>query len=310
MNTRKKTAFIGMLVVGALAITGCSAGATTSNTGTGELAGLTGVIGSKEFTEQLILGNIATLALNNAGADVTYQELAGSANVRAALMSDDILGYYEYTGTGWLVYLENDAPVTGTKAQYDATAQADLAKNGIVWLDGAEFNNTYAFAIRSDKAKELGVSTMSEVAALPTADQTFCIEAEFSARPDGWPGFESTYGLKSSDISTLDAGPIYQITADGNTCNFGEVYTTDGRIAALDLTVMTDDKDFFPVYQGAFTLKESTLTAFPAIATVLNPLSAALTESVMQKLNAQVDIDGEDPQDVARQFLKDNGFLS
>lgn len=310
MNTRKKTAFIGMLVVGALAITGCSAGATTSNTSTGELAGLTGVIGSKEFTEQLILGEIATLALNNAGADVTYQELAGSANVRAALMSDDILGYYEYTGTGWLVYLENDAPVTGTKAQYDATAQADLAKNGIVWLDGAEFNNTYAFAIRSDKAKELGVSTMSEVAALPTADQTFCIEAEFSARPDGWPGFESTYGLKSSDISTLDAGPIYQITADGNTCNFGEVYTTDGRIAALDLTVMTDDKDFFPVYQGAFTLKESTLTAFPAIATVLNPLSAALTESVMQKLNAQVDIDGEDPQDVARMWLQDNGFIS
>jgi osmoprotectant transport system substrate-binding protein len=310
MNITKKSAFVGMLVAGALAVSGCAAGAEESTTGTGPLAGLTGVVGSKEFTEQLILGEIATQALNNAGADVTYQDLAGSANARAALLSDEIIGYYEYTGTGWLVYLENDAPVSGTEAQYTATAEADLAQNGVVWLDGAAFNNTYAFAIASAKATELGVSTMSEVAELPSADQTFCIEAEFSARPDGWPGFESTYGLKTSELSVLDTGAIYQITADGGTCNFGEVFTTDGRVAALDLAIMTDDLDYFPVYQGAFTLKESTLAAYPAIATVLNPLSAALTDAVLQGLNAQVDIDGEDPADVARVWLQENGFIS
>ena len=82
MITRKKTAFIGMLVAGALAVTGCSAGASEANTGTGELAGLTGIVGAKEFTEQLVVGNIATIALNNAGANVSFQDLAGSAAPR------------------------------------------------------------------------------------------------------------------------------------------------------------------------------------------------------------------------------------
>ena len=310
MNITKKSAFIGMLVAGALAVSGCAAGASETNTGTGELAGLTGVVGSKEFTEQLILGEIATLALNNAGADLSYQDLAGSTNARAALISDEIMGYYEYTGTAWLVYLENDAPISGADAQYEAVKEADLAANDVVWLEGGLFNNTYAFAMNSEKASELGVTTLSDVAELPAADQSYCIEAEFSARPDGWPGLVSTYGLDANNVSVLDTGAIYQITADGGTCNFGEVFITDGRVAALDLTVLTDDLEFFPVYQGAFTLKASTLEAFPAIATVMDPISIALTDTVLQTLNAQVDIDGEDPQDVARLWLEENGFLS
>ncbi len=310
MITRKKTAFIGMIVVGALAMAGCSASADETNGGTGELAGLTGVVGSKEFTEQLVLGNISTIALNNAGADVSYQELAGSTNARSALESDEILGYYEYTGTAWLVYQGNDVPVVGSEAQYDAVSQADLATNDIQWLAGGNFNNTYALSINSEKATELGVTTLSDVAALPAADQTFCIEAEFSARPDGWPGLAAAYGLNTDNVSILDTGAIYQITADGGTCNFGEVFITDGRVANLGLTVLTDDKEFFPVYQGAFTMKASTLTAFPAIATVLDPISLALTDTVLQSLNARVDIDGEDPEDVARLWLQENNFIS
>jgi osmoprotectant transport system substrate-binding protein len=310
MNITKKSAFVGALVAGALALSGCAAGASETNTGTGELAGLTGVVGSKEFTEQLILGEIATQAFNNAGANVTYQDLAGSTNARAALESDEILGYYEYTGTAWLVYLENETPIVGSDAQYEAVAEADLAANDIVWLEGGNFNNTYAFAMNSEVASDLGVTSLSDLAALPAADQSYCIEAEFSARPDGWPGLASTYGLDTNNVSTLDTGAIYQITADGGTCNFGEVFITDGRVAALDLTVLTDDLEFFPVYQGAFTLKASTLEAFPAIATVLDPISAALTDDVLQSLNAQVDIDGEDPEDVALAFLQEYGFMS
>ena len=310
MKKKRWMIMAGAVLAGSLVLSGCATGSNSGAGGSQELAGLSGVIGSKEFTEQLILGNIAYLALKDAGADVSYQELAGTANVRAALMSDEILGYYEYTGTGWLVHLGQDSPITGTAAQYDATAQLDLEKNGIAWLTGAEFNNTYAFAIRSEKAKELGVTTMSDVAKLPASEQTFCVEQEFSARPDGWIGFAETYGLPVDNISTLDTGAIYSITDEGKTCNFGEVFTTDGRIAALDLTVMKDDKEFFPVYQVAFTLKQTTLDEYPAIADVLDPISAKLTEATMQQLNAYVDIDGEDPEDVARQFLVDNGFLS
>lgn len=305
---KKKTmaAFAAVLATG-LVLTGCAPAAETASEGV--LAGLTGTVGSKEFTEQLILGNIAYLALKDAGADVNYQELAGTANVRAAMMGDEFIGYYEYTGTGWLVHLGNDTPIQGTQAQYEATRDGDLETNGIAWLDGGEFNNTYAFAIARETAEELGIEKMSDVAGIDPMYQTFCVEQEFSARPDGWTGFADTYGLPMDNTVTLDTGAIYQVIADGNDCTFGEVFTTDGRIPALDLMVVTDDKDFFPVYQASFTLKDSLLQEYPAIADVLNPISKAITESEMQRMNSLVDIDGEDPEDVARKFLVDNGFI-
>ena len=314
MLKSKIAASVALLAASALVLSGCAAAeetpTATESSESKPLAGLTGVVGSKEFTEQLILGNIATLALNNAGADLGYQELAGSASVRAALESGEFIGYYEYTGTGWLVYLGNDTPIQGTEAQYEATKADDLEANGIVWLDGALFNNTYAFATARTTAEELGIENMSDVAAIAADKQVFCIEQEFSARPDGWAGFAATYGLPADATVTLDTGAIYSVTADGKDCTFGEVYTTDGRIPALDLVVINDDKDFFPVYQAAFTIKESLLLEYPAIADVLNPISLALTEEAMQNMNALVDIDGENPEDVARAFLTDNGFLN
>lgn len=307
MVKKKTMAALAAVMATGLALSGCAA--TEEATTDGVLSGLSGTVGSKEFTEQLILGNIAYLALKDAGADVTYQELAGTANVRAALEGGEFLGYYEYTGTGWLVHLGNDTPIQGTQEQYDATKAGDLETNGIAWLDGGEFNNTYAFAVARSTAEELGIQTMSDVAALDPKYLTFCVEQEFSARPDGWIGFADTYGLPVDNTVTLDTGAIYQVTAEGKDCTFGEVYTTDGRIPALDLVVIKDDKDFFPVYQVAFTLKDSLLQEYPAIADVLNPISKALTESAMQKMNSLVDIDGEDPEDVARNFLQDNGFI-
>lgn len=161
----------------------------------GVLEGLSGLAGSKEFTEQLILGNIAAIAMNDAGADVEYQQLAGTAAARAALEANEIIGYYEYTGTGWQVHLGNDSPVSGTEAQYEATRESDLETNGIAWLKGGQFNNTYAFAVSKENQERLGVTTMSEVAALDASELTFCIEQEFSARPDGWPGVVETYNI-------------------------------------------------------------------------------------------------------------------
>src|SRR5690606_39482634 len=105
--------------------------------------------------------------------------------------------------------------------------------HGIAWLDPAPFNNTYAFAVRADRAQELGVKKLSDVAALPADQQTFCIESEFSTRDDGWPGLRAAYGL-ADNITMLDTGVIYTATEKGDDCTFGEVFQTDGRIAALD----------------------------------------------------------------------------
>lgn len=312
MKKRTTSALMAIMAVGALTLSACSGGgsAAAGSKGT-ELDGLTGQIGAKDFSEQYILAHLTSQLLNAHGADTEANTtVVGSANVRSALESDEFLGYWEYTGTSWITYNGNTAPIQGADAQFEATKKADAAK-GIAWLDPAPLNNTYAFAIRSDKAKELGVTSLSDIAKLPIAEQTFCIESEFSTRDDGWPGLKAAYGLDvpDSNVSLLDTGVIYTTTQKGDTCNFGEVFQTDGRIKALDLTVMTDDKEFFPVYQGAFTLKQATLDKFPAIADVIAELSPLLTTETMQKLNALADVDGEDPADIAKDWLTEQGLI-
>jgi osmoprotectant transport system substrate-binding protein len=313
---RKRTAAIlAIVAAGALALTGCSGSGSGSQGGDNakgtEVKGLTGVIGAKDFSEQYILAYLTSDLLNAHGAKTTTNtKLVGSANVREALVADQLMGYWEYTGTGWVTYLKNTTPVKGEQAQFDAVKKGDAA-NGIAWLDPAPLNNTYAFAIRSSEAKKLGVKTLSDVAKLPNKDQTFCIESEFSTRDDGWPGLKKAYGIDVTDsnVALLDTGVIYTATQKGQDCNFGEVFQTDGRIKALDLTVMKDDKQFFPVYQGAFTLKQSTLDKYPGIAKVIAKMSSKLTTEQMQKLNAQVDVDGDEPADVAKNWLQKEGLI-
>lgn len=310
MKTRTlASASLAALAAGALLLTGCSSGGGGGAGAQGdELDGLTGEIGSKDFSEQYILAYMTAELLNAHGADVEANtKLVGSANVRQALENDQFLGYWEYTGTSWITYNGNTTPVQGAEEQFDAVKEAD-AENGIAWLDPAPFNNTYAFAIRQSEADELGVKTLSDVAALPATDQTFCIESEFSTRDDGMPGLTEAYGFDAS-ITMLDTGVIYTATQKGDDCNFGEVFQTDGRIPALDLVVMEDDKEFFPSYQGGFTLKQSTLDEFPAIAEVLAELSPLLTTEVMQELNAKADVDGDDPEDIAIDWLEEQGLI-
>ncbi|GAB3134848.1 glycine betaine ABC transporter substrate-binding protein [Marisediminicola antarctica] len=310
---KKSMSLIGVLAVGALALTGCSASAPAAEAGAqgDELAGLTGEIGAKDFSEQYILAHITSQLLNAYGADTSANTtVVGSANVRSALESDEFLGYWEYTGTSWITYNGNTAPVVGEEAQFEATKEADAAK-GIAWLDAAPFNNTYAFAILTDKGEELGVSSLSDVAGLAEADQTFCIESEFSTRDDGWPGLKAAYGIDvpDSNVALLDTGVIYDTTAKGEVCNFGEVFATDGRISALGLTVLDDDESFFPVYQGGFTLKQATLDEYPAIADVMAKVNSELTTAEMQRLNALADVEGEDPEDIAADWLTELGLI-
>lgn len=305
------------VTLGALALTACGGGSdsTASGSGAKKLDGVKLVVGSKDFSEQIILGQIALQLLEANGAKVEDKtNIKGSTNTRAALESGDIDLYWEYTGTGWITYLKNTKPVQGSQAQYDAVKKADLAKNGIVWLDAAPLNNTYTFAIRKEKAAELGVKSLSDLAALAKSkphEATFCIESEFSTRDDGFPGMTKAYGIDTpkKNVKLLDTGVIYTETDKGKTCNFGEVFATDGRIKGLGLVVLTDDKAFFPIYEPAVTLKKTTLDKNPAIAQILNPVATKLTTAVMQGLNAQADVDGDDPKDIAKDWLTKQKLL-
>ena len=271
-------------------------------------------VGSKEFTEQLILGQMTVALLENAGADVEDQTgLAGSVAARKALESGEIDMYWEYTGTNWLTYLKKTKPLPDARAQYQAVAKAETA-NDITLLDPAPANNTYAFAVREEAAQQLGVAKISDFATLVEQrpdDATLCVGEEFTARDDGLPGVEKTYGFEfpPDGVTKVDEGIIYTEVDKGDKCNFGEVFITDGRIAANKLTVIEDDKNFFPKYNPALNVRAQVLQKYPQIAELVNPVAAKLDDATMQKLNAQVDVDGLPEDEVARQWLEENGFL-
>lgn len=277
---------------------------------TADLAGATFTVSSKDFTESILLGKITAEVLKAHGATITDKtNIKGSVNTREALTSGQIDMYWEYTGTAWITYQKNTKPLPDPTAQHDAVKKADAA-NGIAWLGMAPMNDTYAFATKADTATKLGVTKLSDLSKLPESDMTFCIESEFSTRDDGFPGMVEAYGLKVPDsgIKMLDTGVIYKTTAEGGTCNFGEVFATDGRIKALNLTVLEDDKHFFPNYNAALTLKQATLDKYPSIATYMDPVAQKLTNDVMTELNAKVDAEGMDPGDVAAEWVKSQGF--
>lgn len=322
---RMVAAMAAMTLVFSLA--GCGLGTAGGFTASGQLAGPVAdvprlktdepiKVSSKNFTEQILLGKITLIMLKSAGADVQdLTNIPGSVAARQAQVQGQADVQWEYTGTGWISYLGHDEGIPDRAEQFKAVHDQDLKENGLVWLDPAPLNNTYSFATTSEKAKELGISTLSDMAALPPEERTFCVESEFKSRNDGFEPMLKHYGIplgegvKPEDVKTLDTGAIYAATDSGE-CNFGEIFTTDGRIKALDLAVMEDDKKFFPAYQGAPVVRKEVLDANPQIAQVLGPVSAKLDDATMIELNARIDVDGEQPADVAYDWLTSQGFIT
>jgi len=316
---------IAAVTVAVTAMTaGCfSAGTNTSGTGakagslakSNSLKGVTVTVGSKEFTEQLVLCQITALALRSAGATVKEKcGLQGSNTTRAALTSGNIDMYWEYTGTAWINYLKHTTPIGDPAKQYQAVAQQDLSGNHVKWLAAAPANDTYAVGAKATAAQALGITDLSGYAKLAQSDPakaTMCVASEFAGRSDGWPGLQKAYGFKvpSGKVATLAEGAIYNAIAKRNPCTFGEVTTTDGRVKALGLTLIADDKSFFPVYNPALTVREQVYRDHPAVERIADPIAAALTNSVLQDLNGQVDIKGKEPVDVARAWLQSKAFI-
>ncbi len=313
---RRKMRFarpLSLLCVVALAAAACGGGGSKSSSKTGAaLKGASYTVGGKEFTEQKILCELTAQALTAAGAKVKKQcGLSGSATVRTALTSGRIDMYWEYTGTGWITHLKHTKPIQGSKEQYDAVAKEDLETNKIKWLAPAPFDNTYAIGVKEDNQTD--VKTLSDLGKLAQASPDkakLCVATEFVNRDDGLPGLEKTYNFKvpRGNLATLEEGAIYNSIKKKDPCNFGEVFTTDGRIKGLGLRVLDDDKKFFPVYNPALTLKESTLTAHPALQKIIEAIAKALDTKTMQQMNSDVDNNGDQPADVAKKFLKDHNL--
>ena len=299
-----------------LAACGGDDGGTASQT-EGTLDGASIAVGSKDFDEQLILGNISKLALEAAGADVDDQINTGGTDVaRAALVNGEIDTYWEYNGTAWISFFKETEPIADRIEQYEVVRDRDLEENDLHWLAPADFNNTYALAFPSEAAEELGnPETLSDLATLIESDPdnaTLCVESEFSARDDGLPGMEKTYGYEFPDdnVTVLDTAIVYSAADKRDPCNFGEVFTSDGRVSALDLTVLDDDKGFFPLYNPSPVFTDEVYAEYgDELDAIFEPIAEALTQEEMTALNERVSVDLEQPDQVAEDWLEENGFI-
>ncbi|QIS13808.1 glycine betaine ABC transporter substrate-binding protein [Nocardia arthritidis] len=281
-----------------------------------DLAGVPITVGSKDFTEQNILGYLIEFALSAAGANIRdLTNIEGSNSLRDAELHGQVDIAYDYTGTGWMNYLGNESPIQDETQQFEAVRDADRTRHGIVWADVAPMNNTYAIATSKRVAAETGVTTLSDYARLIDTDPaaaTTCVGTEFNVRQDGFPGMAKRYGIDPGKVrKQIVLDPIvYQAVADANQCRFGSVATTDGRIGALDLQPLRDDRGFFPKYNAALVIRKAVADAHPRIAAIMAPISALLTNETATELNRQVDVDGREPADVARDWLVAKGFVT
>ncbi|WP_294565419.1 glycine betaine ABC transporter substrate-binding protein [uncultured Arthrobacter sp.] len=317
----------GLLAASAALLAGCGLQPATSyvpEAGPGSIEVLEGAEGaeltvtSKNFTEQLILGKISVLAAAAAGFDVTdLTNVPGSQPVRELLVSGDADLTIEYTGTAWLTFLNQSEGIPDKEKQWQAVHDADLANN-LTWGRPAPLNNTYAIAVRTEAVKALGgISKLSQIAGLPVAERTFCVESEFNSRSDGLNPMLKHYGLTrgtpegvpDGNIGVYDTGAVYSATDKGD-CNFGEVFSTDGRIDALDLTLLEDDLNFFPAYNAAPVFGTEVLEEHPGLEEVFAQVAAELTDEELRRMNLLVDVEGQEPADVAFDFMVDKGFIS
>lgn len=276
------------------------------------------VVTSKSFTEGVLLGKITATYLAAAGASVTDLTGApGSASSRQAQLNGDADVLWEYTGTGWVNYHNRTETITDPQELWQRVHDIEKREHDLEWLPPANFNDTYAFGASRATAERLGVRSLSDVAALPVPDRTFCVDDEFFSRSDGFLPMLQKYGIPYNDangvpadnVTRMDAGVVYTATAEGDPCHFGMVYTTDGRVKNLDLVVLDDDRGFFLPYSGTAVVRGAVLESHPELGPLLGTISQRLTDDLMRELNGRVDIDGEDPADVAYDWLKSANLI-
>ena len=269
------------------------------------------VVGGKAFTEQQIMTAMTVELLKAKGFSPERKAGMGSAAVRSALENGQIDVYWEYTGTALGVFNKITDKFASAEDAYKKIKEIDGAK-GIVWLNMSPVNNTYAFAMNRDDAQKRGIVTMSDFAKAINsgAKLTFASNAEFYARPDGLPGWQTAYGFEFArdNVKRMDTGLTYTALKERQV-DSAVVFATDGRIPAFNFVVLKDDKHYAPPYNLTPVVRKEVLDKNPKIADALNSISAKLNDETMAKLNASVDVDKKTPEEVAEGFLKSNGLI-
>ncbi|MFE4710275.1 glycine betaine ABC transporter substrate-binding protein [Paenibacillus sp. NPDC056722] len=295
---RKLLALAGLLVSVILVISACS-----SNSGKTVVK-----VGSKNFTESLILGEMYALALEDAGYKVDRKlNLGGTLVAHEALKKGDIDFYPEYTGTGLINVLELP-PNSDAKTVYDEVAKGYKDKFNLIWLEPTNANDSQGLVTSKKIAEKYNLYKISDLVKY-APELNMAAVPEFEEREDGLKGLNATYGkLNFKSMKLFDYGIKYRVVLDGE-ADVTVGFTTDGDLTNKDLVLLEDDKKFWPPYFVAPVIRGELNDKDPEIAKVLNKISAKLDNETVQKLNAQVDIEKKEYADVAKSFLEEQGLI-
>ena len=258
-------------------------------------------VGSKDFTENEIVAELYALALENAGYNVERIMDISSSVIHTSIVNDEIDLYPEYTGTGLISILKMD-PLTDEQEVFDTVKNAYAGQYDLVWLDYAPANDGQGLFISKKASDEYGITTISELQE-HAEKLRFASQGEFDEREDGLPGLEKVYGpFDWASSRVYDNGLKYQVV-ESDEADVSPAYTTEGRLSETDkFVLLEDDRHVWPPYNLAPVVRSEVLEANPEIEEILKTVNEALDTSTITALNAKVDVDKEEYEDVAEEY--------
>ena len=267
-------------------------------------------IATKPMSEQFILGEMLALLIeenSDLHVKITKGVGGGTSNIHPAMVKGDFDLYPEYTGTGWLVILKKDSLLPPD--QLFSELQKEYSREyGLKWVAPYGFNNAYSLAVSNEMAKKYNLKTFSDLALYPDLF-TFGAEYDFYEINDGYADLCAYYNLKFKKNLDMDIGLKYEAMKSGK-IDVINIFTTDGQLSHANLTVLKDDKHFFPSYYCATIVREETLKEHPELERILEKMNGILTDQEMADMNYKVDVEHRTEREVAVEFLKKKGLLN
>jgi osmoprotectant transport system permease protein len=305
-SSLKRIVVVAVALAAVIATVGIYWGGRDSRSQSSTVTGARVVVGSKDFTESAILGEVVAQMLEARGVTVQRDFELGGNLPHDALLAGRIDLYPEYTGTAYTPILKHP-PITDPRAVYEQVKKEYAEKFNLIVSEPLGFENTFAILIRGSEARRLKLKTISE--AVPYARNWRAgFGQDFMSRADGYPGFAKAYGLKFAEQPReMDLSLTYIALSSGKV-DLIAGNSTEGRIAALDLFQLEDDRHYFPPYEAVYMVRKESLARVPALGEVLGKLEHAISTEEMRQLNYEVDANKRGQAEVVREWIKKKGF--